>query len=185
MCGIVDPMKILKTQTDGIPVIRMLADVAFRHTYRDILSPKQIEYMMDWMYSEESLLRQIVQDGHQFFIASIDDKPVGYVSVSCDEPADGLDVFHLQKLYVLPAYQGQGIGGRLFHTVLDYLNEIHPQPCRLVLNVNRNNKAFGFYKKMGMSILRQGDFPIGNDYYMNDYILYLDRIPLHRCPSSA
>ena len=39
------------------------------------------------------------------------------------------------------------------------------------LNVNRNNKALQFYQHMGMRKLREGDFPIGNGYYMNDYII--------------
>lgn len=42
------------------------------------------------------------------------------------------------------------------------------------LNVNRNNKALQFYEYMGMRKLRKGDFPIGNGYYMNDYIMGLD-----------
>lgn len=41
----------------------------------------------------------------------------------------------------------------------------------LELNVNRNNKALHFYEHMGMKKLREGDFPIGNGYYMNDYIM--------------
>ena len=42
------------------------------------------------------------------------------------------------------------------------------------LNVNRNNKALQFYAHMGRRKLREGDFPIGNGYYMNDYIMGLE-----------
>lgn len=42
------------------------------------------------------------------------------------------------------------------------------------LNVNRNNKALHFYEHKGMKKLREGDFPIGNGYYMNDYIMGLE-----------
>ena len=31
-----------------------------------------------------------------------------------------------------------------------------------------------YYEKMGMRKLREGDFPIGNGYYMNDYIMGLN-----------
>jgi diamine N-acetyltransferase len=31
-----------------------------------------------------------------------------------------------------------------------------------------------FYEHMGMKKVREGDFPIGNNYYMNDYIMSLD-----------
>ena len=53
-------------------------------------------------------------------------------------------------------------------------HRIHPAPCLMELNVNRNNKALHFYEKMGMRKLREGDFPIGNGYYMNDYIMGLN-----------
>ena len=42
------------------------------------------------------------------------------------------------------------------------------------LNVNRSNRAVRFYEKMGMRKLREGDFPIGDGYYMNDYIMGLE-----------
>ena len=54
------------------------------------------------------------------------------------------------------------------------IKEVHPEPCLMELNVNRNNKALLFYERMGMRKLREGDFPIGNGYYMNDYIMGLD-----------
>jgi len=46
---------------------------------------------------------------------------------------------------------------------------------RIELNVNRNNKAVSFYEHLGMKIARQGDFPIGKGFYMNDYIMSIDR----------
>ena len=42
------------------------------------------------------------------------------------------------------------------------------------LNVNRSNRALHFYERMGMRRLREGDFPIGGGFYMNDYIMGLD-----------
>ena len=40
------------------------------------------------------------------------------------------------------------------------------------VTVNEQNpEAKGFYEHMGFSVARSGDFPIGNGYYMNDYIM--------------
>ena len=97
-------------------------------------------------------------------------KPCGYVSVQQQEK----DIFHLQKIYVLPHFQGSHCGSFLFKEAIKYIKEIHPEPCLMELNVNRNNKALQFYQHMGMRKLREGDFPIGNGYYMNDYIMGLD-----------
>lgn len=43
--------------------------------------------------------------------------------------------------------------------------------ARFELNVNRNNRAVGFYEHMGLCKDHDGDFPIGSGFYMNDYIM--------------
>ena len=100
----------------------------------------------------------------------MDGEAAGYVSVQ----QQGEDLFHLQKIYVLPYYQGAHCGSFLFREAIKYIKEVHPGPCLMELNVNRNNKALQFYEHMGMRKLREGDFPIGNGYYMNDYIMGLE-----------
>ena len=133
-------------------------------------APGQLDYMMDWMYSPENIRKQMEEEGHVYFIAYEGDEPCGYVSVQQQEE----NVFHLQKIYVLPHFQGAHCGSFLFREAVRYIKEVHPEPCLMELNVNRNNKALLFYERMGMRKLREGDFPIGNGYYMNDYIMGLD-----------
>ena len=62
-------------------------------------------------------------------------------------------------------------GQLLFMTVEKYVRKQASLPCAIELNVNRQNPAVDFYLHMGMHIDRQGDFPIGNGYFMNDYIM--------------
>lgn len=159
---------IRKATIDDIPLIRSMADVVFRETYHDILSPEQMEYMMEMMYSKESIKQQMTSDGNTFFI----DEEKGYVSYRHDRTDEtGTEVFHLEKIYVMPKFQGTGFGKKLFMKVLDQLPS--DRTCRVELNVNRNNRAVTFYKHLGMTVQRSGDFPIGNGYYMNDYIMEL------------
>jgi len=75
---------------------------------------------------------------------------------------------------ILPQYQGLKAGKFMFEEALKYIKEVHPDPCVVELNVNRNNKAVTFYEHMGMHKDRQGDFPIGNGFYMNDYIMAIE-----------
>ena len=150
-------------------LIRRLADEVFPATYRGIITPSQMEYMMEWMYGAEVLAREMCGE-FAWFIASADGEPCGYLSVQHEAE----DHFHLQKIYVLPRFQGIGAGEFLFRHAVEYIRSVHPAPCRMELNVNRNNRALHFYERMGMRKLREGDFPIGDGYYMNDYIMGLD-----------
>ena len=166
---------IKRAGEDDLQSIHDMAEIVFRHTYRDILSPEQMEYMMDWMYSLTNLRRQL-EDGHVYHIALDGNRPCGYVSVQPDHiDEDGTEVFHLQKIYVLPSEQGTGLGRLLFNTATDFVrSRARKLPVRIELNVNRSNPAVGFYEHIGMRILRQGDFHIGNGFYMNDYIMGID-----------
>ncbi len=160
---------IRQATTADCQLIHDLAWQTFPHTYRDILTPEQNDYMMEWMYSLANLQKQMA-DGHVFFIAYDEAKPVGYVSVQQEDE----HLFHLQKIYVLPDRQRHHYGERLFAQAMAYIKEVHPQPCRMELNVNRNNPAVAFYERMGMLKDRSGDFPIGHGFYMNDYIMAME-----------
>ena len=168
-------IEIKRAGNNDLQTIHDMAEVVFRQTYRTILSAEQMEYMMEWMYSLPNLEKQVSQ-GHTYYIAWADDEPQGYVSVRKDSvDADGTEVWHLEKIYVMPSVQGIGLGNRLLQTAKQHLrdNKVSVK-ARIELNVNRNNPAVGFYRNQGLSILRQGDFPIGNGFYMNDYIMGTD-----------
>jgi GNAT superfamily N-acetyltransferase len=195
-------IKIFKATETDLQTIHDMAQVVFRHTYRDILSPEQMEYMMDMMYSLPNLHKQL-DEGHHYYIAYMspapvigtdheDGAPCGYVSVQYEGPdADGIEVFHLHKIYVMPDAQGRGVGLKLFQTVVDHVRgrlsesdtaDISPAPepaplsckARIELNVNKFNSAVNFYKHLGMRVLLEEDFPIGNGFYKTDYIMGLD-----------
>lgn len=163
-------LSLRKATTEDCDLIHEMAAIVFPATYSEILTQEQLDYMMKWMYAPESICRQIETDHHVYFIAYKDEEPCGYVSVEQQDT----DLFHLQKIYVLPKFQGHRIGNFLFQSAVDYIKEVHPSPCLMELNVNRHNKALHFYERMGMRKLREGDFHIGNGFYMNDYIMGLD-----------
>ncbi len=71
-----------------MPIVSLLIKMAgevFPATYQEILSPGQLDYMMDWMYSPENIRKQMEEEGHVYFIAYKEGKPCGYVSVQQQE----------------------------------------------------------------------------------------------------
>lgn len=163
--------EIRKATLEDIPLINRLAWIVFPHTYKELLSIGQIDFMMDWMYSEKNLHKQMTEDGHIYFLAYQGDKPAGYLSIQ----PEGEHTYHLQKIYVLPEFQGMKLGKLLFRQAIQAIKELHPEPCQMRLNVNRyNTKAVEFYQRMGMKKVFEGDFDIGHGYLMTDYIMALD-----------
>ncbi len=157
---------VKKVGTEAVPVIKNLANIIWPLTYSEIITPQQVDYMMELIYSTSSLQKQIAK-GHQFIIAYDDDKPVAFASYSKKENL--APIYHLHKIYILPNQQGKGIGKQL----LNYIKEDIAPSTTLQLNVNRYNKALQFYQKIGFRIISEEDIDIGNGFYMNDYILEL------------
>ncbi|MBE6275394.1 MAG: GNAT family N-acetyltransferase [Bacteroides sp.] len=163
--------EIRKATLEDIELINRLAWIVFPHTYKELLSQGQIDFMMDWMYSPENLRKQMTEDRHIYYLAFDGSEPAGYLSIQ----PEGEHTYHLQKIYVLPSYQGKKLGKLLFNQAIQAIKELHPEPCQMRLNVNRyNTNAVEFYQRMGMKKVFEGDFDIGHGYLMTDYIMELD-----------
>ncbi|MHB1922180.1 MAG: GNAT family N-acetyltransferase [Chitinophagaceae bacterium] len=153
-----------------MPQIRALAEMIFPKTYQDILSSKQISYMMEIMYHPNHLLNQMVQLKHHFLLVyDVSDQAIGFASY-CG-PLDD-QVFKLHKIYLLPSCQGKGIGRILMNEICIQLRQNGAKI--LELNVNRENKALYFYEKLGFYRHQTLDIPIGEGFFMNDYLMRLD-----------
>lgn len=159
-------MEIFQISNSDIFRIKTIAELTWPDTFKDILSDEQIRYMLDWMYSIEVLASQI-DNGHQFYVLTENEKDLGFVGIELNYPNQGNAKIH--KIYVLPEFQGKGIGGKLIEKVVQYskLNKINS----LTLNVNRFNKAIDFYLKKGFKITKEENIDIGNGFLMEDYVM--------------
>jgi len=166
---------LIRAEIKDIEQIQKLANIAFMDTYKDINSPEQNKFMMEWMYSSESLTEQICGNGKYFFLIHSPIGDIGYCSIERDGESEcGKPKYHLQKLYLLPDEHGKGYGEQAFNELINFTKSLSPECGLIELNVNRNNKAVNFYEAMGMKRVREGDFDIGHGYFMNDYIYALE-----------
>ncbi|MEP7106685.1 MAG: GNAT family N-acetyltransferase [Ferruginibacter sp.] len=159
-----------KVGAESIPVIQSLAKITWEVVYKEILSEAQLIYMLELIYSSDSLQHQIEELGHQFILVTVEEKEAGFASYS-RKNENACTIYILHKIYIDPNHHGKGIGKILLNYIVD---DIIPAGAKsLELNVNRHNKALGFYKKSGFEIIDEQDIPIGRGYFMNDYIMKL------------
>ena len=150
--------------------IRSVSERTWPSTYGHIISQEQIDFMLDWMYSDAALEKQM-NTGCEFYIASKkndhgDIDAIGFCSVSPEEGAHKLN-----KLYVLPAAQGTGAGKALLKKAIDVAKAAGS--TSLFLQVNKQNTAYTFYLKKGFIKELEFKFDIGNGFYMDDYVMRL------------
>lgn len=159
-----ETMKLRKAYEHDVPLIRDLAFRIWPDAYGKILSKEQIDYMLDMMYSEAELTKQLRQN-IEFVIAYDGVEPVGFAAVGLVEEK----IYKLHKLYVLPSQQGRGTGRFLINAIEKAVR--NKGAIALLLNVNKHNPAKSFYEKMGFAVLRDEIIDIGNGYVMDDFVM--------------
>ena len=159
-------MKIVVASQEHLTIIHQLSHSIWPVAYKDVISEGQIDYMLEMMYSLESLEEQL-QNNKVFILAEEANEFVGFASYELN--FDGFQKTKIHKLYVLPQTQGKGVGKQL----VDYITKIASENHNtfLQLAVNKNNKAKEFYVKIGFEIAYEAVFDIGSGYVMDDYIM--------------
>jgi diamine N-acetyltransferase len=160
-------IRISKATIEDIPTIRELADAIWPPTFRDILSSAQIEYMLEMMYSEQAIKRQITELNHVFLFIIENKKTLGYISYELNYKNTTQTKIH--KIYLLPETQGKGLGAILMKEVEK--RSVENMQNSLTLNVNKYNKALHFYHKLGYQTAGNENIDIGNGFLMEDAIL--------------
>lgn len=159
-----DKIIIREATKNDIAIIRDLTHTIWPVAYGEILSKEQLKYMLELIYSESSLQKQMSEQ-HYFLIVEENKKPVAFADYGLLKD----DVYKLHKIYVLPEMQGKSIGKLLINHIVQKIKKEHA--TALLLNVNRNNKAKQFYEHFGFKVISEEDIDIGDGYFMNDYIM--------------
>ncbi|MBE6369395.1 MAG: GNAT family N-acetyltransferase [Lentisphaerae bacterium] len=155
------------TTEASLQAIRDVAAEVWPRTFKEILSPEQIEYMMEMMYAPQVMNKELAEGVH-FELVRADHAPAGYIVYS----AYGSDrrVAKLHKVYLLHKFHSQGIGQQM----LDHAQE----QCRqlgftsVVLAVNKqNSRAIKAYQRNGFTIYDSVCNPIGSGFFMDDYLM--------------
>lgn len=160
-------LKLIAATYKDTDAISALARLIWNQHYPEIISQKQINYMLDLMYSQASLNEQMQAKGHLFFLIQSGTNRLGFISVNLT----GDNQWFLNKFYINQNNAAKGIGAKAFQLILDTI-----APQKISLTVNRKNyKSINFYFKLGFKIEQVADFDIGNSYVMNDFVMVWNR----------
>lgn len=158
---------VRKASVKDIPLIRELTFAVWPQTYAALLSKEQIDYMLEIMYCESNLAKQLTVESITFIIIYDEQIPVAFAAYNETKP----ETWKLHKIYILQSQQGKGTGRFIIDYIVDEIKPLHAKA--LQLQVKRDNPAQHFYKKLGFEIIETADFDIGNGYFMKDYIMQL------------
>ena len=148
--------------------IKELAELAsgIWHEYWPcLLSPEQIDYMVEKFQSEKAIIEQIKNENYAYFFIIKNGINCGYFGISRKE-----DYLFLSKLYLKKEYRHQGIGRLAFEKVTEIAKDFGYSSIKLTVNKN-NKKTIDTYLKYRLAIVDKAVTDIGNGFVMDDYIM--------------
>ena len=160
--------EIKQLHVEDVTIVHHLAHEIWPHTFKDILSKEQIEYMLEWMYSIPVLQEQ-AETGFLYYLVKDDGIAVGFIGLEPNYPDAGF--LRIHKLYVKPKMHKTGIGRKMINHCIDIAFDLDMNV--LHLNVNRYNDAVDFYKHVGFTIIKEEDIDIGKNFLMEDFVMEL------------
>ena len=156
-----DCVDILPAAPEHADEIARLAGIVWRADYPGIISPEQIEYMLQTRY-DPTVVRREMAEGVRYVGFLDGGEFLGFASYG----PSGNEV-KLHKLYVHPDHQRRGLGSALIRHVE---NASHGRTLMLTVN-KRNEKAISAYRKNGFAVRDSIVVDIGNGFVMDDYVM--------------
>ena len=149
--------------------IAALARIVWQSTYPGIITQAQIDYMLEQRYNAPLLLEELNSPTIWWDKAMVDGEIAAFSSSLLSATPEEMK---LDKIYVDPARQRLGLGGRLLARVSQ---RALAQGCNtLILAVNkRNERAIAAYRKYGFVVRDAVRVDIGKDFVMDDFIMAL------------
>lgn len=160
-------VRISPVADHDVETLSALARVVWQDAYTGLITQAQIDYMLEQRYNTPRLLEELSASDIWWDKAEVDGRLAGFASTVLT-PVPG--EMKLDKLYVDPAQQRLGLGGRLIaHVAARAL----AQACAtLILAVNKGNaRAIAAYQKHGFVVREAVRVDIGNGFVMDDFIM--------------
>ena len=143
-----------------------LAHTIWREHYAGIVSPDQIEYMLEKFQSADAIKAAVAGEGYEYYLITRLGAPIGYVGIKVNHPQGKL---FLSKFYILKDFRGQGYA----RDVIAELTEMGKRLrlCCIWLTASKHNaSSIAAYRHLGFAQTDSICTDIGGGFVMDDYV---------------
>jgi ribosomal protein S18 acetylase RimI-like enzyme len=126
-------------------------------TYGSFIPESDLREYFRKQYSLEALEELYHRPAVEGFIADIDGEPAGCARTQYNESERRA---YVSSLYVLPRFQGQGVGTRLLRRCEEFALQYGVHEVWLGV-MEQNLDAVGWYKRVGFKFVEEAPFTIG------------------------
>lgn len=145
--------------------LQKLSIITFTETFAKVNTAENLQKYLDKSFNKEQLTAEINDENSKFFIAFLNEIPVGYAKINVNTAQTekhNLAAMELHRIYVLKEFHGKKVAQKLFEKVLQIARE--KEVLQLWLGVwEENKRAIQFYKNNSFTVFDQHDFWMGDD----------------------
>lgn len=142
---------------DDLASVRTITWQSWRSTYSSFVPETDLKFYFDTHYTETSLLHSFNDPCTRGYVAELPHRMVGYARLSFNRGENNL---YVTSLYLLPEFEGKGIGNRLLNIAEEYAEEKGLDRLWIGVMVE-NRQALLFYRKAGFRFIREEPFHMG------------------------
>ncbi|PTM56835.1 GNAT family N-acetyltransferase [Desmospora activa] len=132
--------------------VQKVAHTTWFNTYNKILPEESIQKFLSHAYSLDHLKKSWEEDikktPRQFYVIADKDSIIGYGQLTERAPAE----YELTRIYILPEFQGKGLGKRLLNQLID---TIHPLQRMFAWVEKENSVGRTFYQSMNFHVEKE------------------------------
>jgi len=148
---------VREASADDVTAIQYVARATWHAAYGDVLSAPAIDEQVDEWYRDDVVADAVGSEQVIYLVASEGGDVVGFTSAGPSEQVSDdadEDVAQLYTIYVAPDYWRDGIGSRLFDTVLGRLREREFDAVRICV-LEGNDVGRSFYEAHGFPVVEE------------------------------
>lgn len=147
-------VEVRRATTTDAPGIVKVAWAVWRATYAGLIPEEIQEQALTAWYEVERIAQQTTNPRTAFFVAVAGDEVVGFAHLGRRQQAGDVELY---RFYVLPEYQGQGLGRQLIVEGIKALQADGPV-ARVFAQVERDNEiGCRAYRGLGFTAGREYD----------------------------
>jgi ribosomal protein S18 acetylase RimI-like enzyme len=150
-------LSIREWEVEDIPSIQHIAWTTWLASYGSFIPERDMRTFFEEYYTTEALTHFCQERFAKGFIAECETTPAGFAKTNF---STNEKKFYLNSLYILPEYQGKGIGSQLLQVCEDFALSLNADEIWLGV-MAQNVSALEWYKKIGFQFVREEPFTMG------------------------
>ena len=156
---------IRRVTVDDVFALQAISRQTFHETFSSQNTDEDMKKYLTEALSYEKLAAELSSSGSEFYFAELDAQVVGYLKLNfglSQTEAQDDDAVEIERIYVLKAFLGVGVGSVLFGKAIQVARQRNAHYVWLGV-WEHNHRAIRFYKRNGFVEFGMHTFRLGSD----------------------